>query len=47
MLYFNIIYIYPVIYIGIIILILIFSTPLRLGLSLAFDYHMRIKMTKE
>ena len=47
MLYFSISKLYLIIFSFIIILIFIFSTPLRLGISLAFDYYMRTKIAKE
>ncbi len=47
MLYFSFSRIYIVIGSLIIITLFIFSTPLRLGISLAFDYYMRTKIAKE
>ena len=47
MLYFSFSKVYFIICSFIIILIFIFTTPLRLGISLTFDYYMRTKIAKE
>ena len=47
MLYFSLNYLYLIISSFIIIIMFIIATPLRLGISLAFDYYMRTKIAKE
>tara|TARA_Y100001970_G_C13945880_1_gene705625 strand:+ start:409 stop:678 length:270 start_codon:yes stop_codon:yes gene_type:complete len=47
MLYFKIGVVYLIINSFSIIILFVFSTRLRLGISLAFDYYMRTKITKE
>ena len=47
MLYFSLNYLYLIISSFIIIIMFIITTPLRLGISLAFDYYMRTKIAKE
>ena len=47
MLYFSLNYLYLIISLFIIIIMFIITTPLRLGISLAFDYYMRTKIAKE
>ncbi len=47
MLYFSLNYLNIIIGSFIIIIMFIIITPLRLGISLAFDYYMRTKIAKE
>ena len=47
MLYFTLSILYLIIVIFSIVIIFVLSTRLRLGISLAFDYYMRTKITKE